>query len=723
MPQTPVDNTQASLALTQSLDINSVFPPHPPNGHAGGAFMGEIFTYAFDFSPLGATLDANGDLLPINQNQAVFSLLGTTYGGDGKTTFALPDLRGVTKISTGQGPGLGPEDLGVPDGASSVTLTLPELPPDLGGTSQAFSNYQLSLPVTYMINVGGIFPSQGGGGTSRDMLGQVMPFAGNFVPTDYLPADGRLLQINAQNAALFSLIGTIYGGDGMTTFALPDLRGRTIVGASMANPLGALIGSPTVSLTNSQAPNGFGNVVQPFENREPSLALNYLISVNGIFPSKINPNVINPDTPFLGEVMPFAGNFAPSGWALANGQLLPINQNQALFALLGTTYGGDGAVTFALPDLRGRTVIGTGNGIMIGSQLGANFPTVTAAELPTAFALPTFQLSAFGPNAGGWSSDDAYPRAVADVNGGGMADIVGFSQAGVFESLATGGGAFVAPTFELAAFGTNAGGWSSNDTYPRTLADVNGDHMADIVGFSQAGVFESLATPGGHFAAPTFELAAFGVNAGGWSSDNTYPRALADVNGDGMADIVGFSQAGVFESLADASGHFAAPTFELAAFGTNAGGWSSNDTYPRALADVNGDGSADIVGFGQAGVYVSLATGGGHFAMPTFELAAFGAGAGAGGWTSQDLYPRTLADVNGDGMADIVGFGAEVVSVSLATGGGHFASPTSQLLPFSPSFGGWSSDTTYPRQLADINGNGTADIVGFASNGVWTSPH
>jgi hypothetical protein len=335
------------------------------------------------------------------------------------------------------------------------------------------------------------------------------------------------------------------------------------------------------------------------------------------------------------------------------------------------------------------------------------------------------QLSAFGRSAGGWSSNDTYPRTLADVNGDGMADIVGFSSAGVFESRATGspGGQFAAPTFELAAFGVDAGGWSSNDTYPRALADVNGDGMADIVGFSQAGVFESLATPGGHFAAPTFELAAFGVNAGGWSSDNTYPRALADVNGDGMADIVGFSQAGVFESLADASGHFAAPTFELAAFGTNAGGWSSNDTYPRALADVNGDGSADIVGFGQAGVYVSLATGGGHFAMPTFELAAFGAGAGAGGWTSQDLYPRTLADVNGDGMADIVGFGAEVVSVSLATGGGHFASPTSQLLPFSPSFGGWSSDTTYPRQLADINGNGTADIVGFASNGVWTSPH
>src|SRR5262245_14582414 len=724
MPQTPVDNTQASLALTQSLEIDGFFPPH--NAPAGGAFMGEIFTYAFDFSPLGATLPANGDLQSIGQNQAVFSLLGTTYGGDGKTTFALPDLRGVTKISTGQGPGLGPEQLGVPDGASSVTLTLPELPPDLGGASQPFDNYQPSLPVTYMICVSGVFPSQGGGTPSRDMLGQVMPFAGNFVPTDYLPADGRLLQIaDQQTQALFALIGTTYGGDGMTTFALPDLRGRTIIGASSA-PLGPIlgetIGSPTVRLANPPAPNGFGNVVQPFDNREPSLALNYLIAINGIFPIKNSSIVINLDTPFLGEVKPFAGNFAPSGWALANGQLLPINQNQALFSLLGTKFGGDGAVTFALPDLRDRTVIGTTGANDIGSHPGANFPTVTAAELPTAFASPTFPLAAFGPSAGGWSSDDTYPRKVADVSGDGLADIVGFSSAGVFESRATGssGAQFAAPTFELAAFGVDAGGWSSDDTYPRKLADVNGDTRADIVAFSSAGVYESLATPGGHFATPTFELGAFGVNAGGWSSDDAYPRALADVNGDGRTDIIGFSSVGVYESLADAIGHFGMPTFELGAFGTTAGGWSSNDTYPRALADVDGDGKADIVGFGQAGVYVSLATGGGHFAMPTFELGAFGTN--AGGWTSQDFYPRTLADVNHDGMADIVGFGADGVYTSLATGGGHFASPTFQLSAFGANAGGWNSDNAFPRQLADISGNGSADIVGFASNGVWTAP-
>jgi enterochelin esterase-like enzyme len=84
---------------------------------------------------------------------------------------------------------------------------------------------------------------------------------------------------------------------------------------------------------------------------------------------------------------------------------------------------------------------------------------------------------------------------------------------------------------------------------------------------------------------------------------------------------------------------FALPTFQLSAFGLSAGGWSSDDTYPRELADVSGDRMADIVGFSSAGVYESLATGGGHFAMPTFELAAFGAGVGAGGWSSNDTLP------------------------------------------------------------------------------------
>ncbi|WP_210316720.1 FG-GAP-like repeat-containing protein, partial [Bradyrhizobium sp. CIR3A] len=176
-----------------------------------------------------------------------------------------------------------------------------------------------------------------------------------------------------------------------------------------------------------------------------------------------------------------------------------------------------------------------------------------------------------------------------------------------------GSGAVGVTPVELAAFTPGAGGWSSDDLHKRVLADVNGDGKADIVGFGQAGVFVSLATGSGHFAAPTFELAAFAPGAGGWSSDDLFKRELADVNGDGKADIVGFGQAGVFVSLATGSGHFGAPSFELAAFTPGAGGWSSDDLYKRELADVNGDGKADIVGFGQAGVFVSLATGSGHF--------------------------------------------------------------------------------------------------------------
>ena len=91
--------------------------------------------------------------------------------------------------------------------------------------------------------------------------------------------------------------------------------------------------------------------------------------------------------PFVGEIRLFAGNFAPRGWALCDGQLLPINENAALFSLLGTYYGGDGRGTFALPDLRGRVPVhqGQGPGLSqrrIGSRGGAETVTLNVAQLP-----------------------------------------------------------------------------------------------------------------------------------------------------------------------------------------------------------------------------------------------------------------------------------------------------------------------------------------------------
>ena len=90
----------------------------------------------------------------------------------------------------------------------------------------------------------------------------------------------------------------------------------------------------------------------------------------------------------IGEIRMFAGNFAPTGWAFCQGQLLPIAQNQALFSLLGTTYGGDGRTSFALPDLRGRVPVGFGQGPglsnrVIGEQFGSELVTLNINQMPS----------------------------------------------------------------------------------------------------------------------------------------------------------------------------------------------------------------------------------------------------------------------------------------------------------------------------------------------------
>jgi Cadherin-like/FG-GAP-like repeat len=332
------------------------------------------------------------------------------------------------------------------------------------------------------------------------------------------------------------------------------------------------------------------------------------------------------------------------------------------------------------------------------------------------FAPSAFELSAFAPGAGGWSSQDQFPRELADVNGDGAADIVGFGAAGAYVSLAKGDGSFAPFSFALAQFGASAGGWSSQDHFPRQLADVNGDGMADIVGFGAAGVYVSLATGGGSFGPLTFALSQFGTSAGGWSSQDQFPRELADVNGDGMADIVGFGGGGVYVSLAAGGGSFGPVSFRLGQFGASAGGWSSQDQFPRELADVNGDHMADIVGFGGGGVYVSLATGGGSFAPLSLALGQFGT---TTGWSSDHQFPRELADIDGDGKIDIVGFGGGGVNLALGHGDGSFGPLLTDIQQFGAQAGGWASQDQYPRQLADVNHDGAADIIGFGYAGVY----
>jgi microcystin-dependent protein len=93
-------------------------------------------------------------------------------------------------------------------------------------------------------------------------------------------------------------------------------------------------------------------------------------------------------SPFIGEIRMFAGNFAPVGWAFCNGAIIPIDQNDALFNLIGTTYGGDGQTTFALPDLQSRVPIHVGPGFALGQSGGAESVTLTTSQIPAHSHVP-----------------------------------------------------------------------------------------------------------------------------------------------------------------------------------------------------------------------------------------------------------------------------------------------------------------------------------------------
>jgi microcystin-dependent protein len=260
---------------------------------------------------------------------------------------------------------------------------------------------------------------------AQPYVGEIRMFAGNFAPAGWMFCEGQLLPI-AEYETLFNLIGTTYGGDGQSTFQLPDLRSRIPIHQgngfilaetgggeeitltvnqiaahshpAVANTVGSATsptdhvwaGSPdlaqyapvgTLSAMNVAAKGSTGGS-QPHTNFMPYLCVDFIISLYGIFPSSSS-NQTGDALPFFSEIRMFAFEFAPGGWALCNGQLLPISVNQALFSLLGTTFGGDGRVNFALPDLRGCTPIHVGSGHTLGERGGEQAHTLSTSELPT----------------------------------------------------------------------------------------------------------------------------------------------------------------------------------------------------------------------------------------------------------------------------------------------------------------------------------------------------
>jgi microcystin-dependent protein len=131
----------------------------------------------------------------------------------------------------------------------------------------------------------------------------------------------------------------------------------------------------------------------PYGNLQPTLAMNYMIALEGIYPaqstvagqpgaSALTPDIGGTGSPEIGQIALTADNFAPLGWAFCNGQALPIAQNTALWNLLGTTYGGNGVTTFDLPDLRGRIIVGAdGSTFLQGGLVGTEYLSLSASNV------------------------------------------------------------------------------------------------------------------------------------------------------------------------------------------------------------------------------------------------------------------------------------------------------------------------------------------------------
>lgn len=300
----------------------------------------------------------------------------------------------------------------------------------------------------------------------------------------------------------------------------------------------------------------------------------------------------------------------------------------------------------------------------------------------------------FGLVAGGWQVDK-HIRYVADLRRRGYVDIIGFGDGGVLVSLNNGNGTYSPARLVLQDFAYNAGGWRK-ERHLRFLADLTGDGILDIVGFGENNVFMSLGKGDGTFA-PLKVIVPNDLtySGGGWRIEK-HPRTLADVTGDGRADIIGFGDAGVYVALNNGDGTFQAPKLAIKDFGAVAGGWSV-DKHPRFAVDINGDGRADIVGFGDAGVYVAISNGDGTFQPPRLVIKDFGYV--AGGWRV-DKHPRFVVDVTGDGAADIVGFGENTTWVAYNDGKGNFGPIQKMTDEFSFSRG-WATNNTV-RWMANL---------------------
>ncbi|HRY97474.1 MAG TPA: peptidoglycan DD-metalloendopeptidase family protein [Bacteroidales bacterium] len=319
-----------------------------------------------------------------------------------------------------------------------------------------------------------------------------------------------------------------------------------------------------------------------------------------------------------------------------------------------------------------------------------------------------------------------YPRFLTDIDGDGLDDILGFEYNGTIASFSNGTsfGSWVPVYSDFGAVDlwNLTGTMSCQGTddyilhkYHRTIGDVNGDGKTDIIGFGHDGTGVSVSV-GATYTSLCY-VNDFNHGSGNYPYLETNPRYVSDVNGDGMDDIIAFNHFGVRVATSYGTG-FNAPSVWTADFANNSGlpgsgfDWNEFETvddechpsYIRTIGDVNGDGMTDIIGFGKYATYAYKSNG-----TEFVQYAVLYDFHEADGWNTRN-YPRFVADVNGDGMDDIIGYGDDGVYVSLSTGTGFL--PKRKWIGEFGRLQGYSN-TKIERHIKDVNGDGMADILCF----------
>lgn len=441
-------------------------------------YIGEIrmFSYRYQKEKFVDWLPCEGQLLNVTEHQALFGLLGNTFGGDGITTFGIPDLRGrvvrgfsetyhfgshfgqekvalnlenmprhnhLVRACNVNGDRITPENsfFGIANELEVERLmyTGTNLPisihPDtvaFSGEGHSHNNLQPFIALQFCIACNGDYPNDGlkdeGVHMSKADVGEIRMFGGNFAPANWMLCEGQVLSIS-DHMELYAEIGITYGGDGVTTFALPDMRGRVPLnigkgeGESHFYNLGDRGGEERVELKVDELPkhkHDFradtskatestpeGEKLSSLEdfnlylkqspqvkvvamadkslsecgqseshkNVQPSLCINFIICVK---------ETTLASNHYIGEIriFSFAESKTPRGWKACDGSLLEISEATALYSIIGNYYGGDGRVTVQLPDMRDRIPMHKKENSYVGHREGIDAIVLTMEQMP-----------------------------------------------------------------------------------------------------------------------------------------------------------------------------------------------------------------------------------------------------------------------------------------------------------------------------------------------------